>query len=571
MSGFPEYIERLGVDADFMLVSNPAQLSEGPPRATSEYDFQIVQIPLRFILNEHDYFRLSQSDTEKFESLLERCKERIRQFLDGSLIWNVGHGIVSFIYNFMVPQQNPMGRLLPRYDLRNMVYFVEKLNESFGESLSQYGNCYLFDFDSLVASLGRRYYQGDAVLHLNHGAQLTDGDFERDKDRLEGPFKASDSFPSKGPDVLAASWNEMLAMYRTIRRSDQVRLVILDLENTLWRGFVPAAEGELPRSIVEGWPLGLAEALHFLRHRGVLLAAVSTSDESRISGLWQQIYTGRLLPTDFAAIKVNGRAKIENIADLLLEFNVPLQSVLFIDDDPLERAAVERANPGIRTLGGNPLLWRRVLLWAAETQVAEVPAEPATSTEVLHEHVTLNSKSKHLSRERFLQSLAVTVNIFEMLDIEQSSFAESLNSINKNNQFNVTGQHLTLQECLAFREEGARLFAISVRDRFTTYGVVGLIVTKGAHISRFVMSCRVAGLDVEIAALAEVLRILYALGFTAITAAARETDVPSSDVYKRLGFTVVAGCWERMAMPVPPFPAHIRIEDGERTPMKASG
>ena len=32
-----------------------------------------------------------------------------------------------------------------------------------------------------------------------------------------------------------AVWTEMLAMLRTVRQTDQVKLVLVDLDDTLWR------------------------------------------------------------------------------------------------------------------------------------------------------------------------------------------------------------------------------------------------------------------------------------------------------------------------------------------------
>ena len=34
--------------------------------------------------------------------------------------YNTQAGLPTLVMNFMVPQYNPMGRLLPRYDLRNL-------------------------------------------------------------------------------------------------------------------------------------------------------------------------------------------------------------------------------------------------------------------------------------------------------------------------------------------------------------------------------------------------------------------------------------------------------------------
>ena len=52
-------------------------------------------------------------------------------------------------------------------------------------------------------------------------------------------------------------------MYRTVRAVDQVKLVIIDLDDTLWRGII-AEETDIADEMIEGWPMGLIEALQIL-------------------------------------------------------------------------------------------------------------------------------------------------------------------------------------------------------------------------------------------------------------------------------------------------------------------
>ena len=82
-----------------------------------------------------------------------------------------------------MPQQNPVGRLLPRYDLRNPVFFIEKLNEALAAELSAYQNAFFFDLNGVLASHGRRFAQEDMITQFNHGGFLTDFDFDHDSGR----------------------------------------------------------------------------------------------------------------------------------------------------------------------------------------------------------------------------------------------------------------------------------------------------------------------------------------------------------------------------------------------------
>ena len=258
--------------------------------------------------------------------------------------WNQQHGTLTFVCNFLVPQQNPMGRLLPRYDLRNFVYFIEKLNEALGRELQLYKNAYLFDFDQIVSTYGRRYLQDDAVWTISHGAALADSDFEQDAGRLEPLERVSRYYPLAVHKLVHCACSELLGMYRTIRQTDMVKLVLVDLDDTLWRG-VAAEADEASSTAREGWPLGFAEALMFLKRRGILLGVVSKNDEDRVRAIWQRIYGNLIRLEDFAVAKINWRPKADNIEEILGEVNLLEKSVLFIDDNPVERASIKAGLP----------------------------------------------------------------------------------------------------------------------------------------------------------------------------------------------------------------------------------
>jgi FkbH-like protein len=548
--------------ADHFLVNNAAVLPEAPPCAPEEYDFHVIQIPLRPIMREHMHFGLSYSDPEAFELLFESARDRLSQTLAELMRWNKTFGILTFVCNFLVPQQNPMGRLLPRYDLRNFVYFIERLNETLDRELRQYQNAYLFDFDQIVSTFGRRYLQDDAVWTISHGAALSDTGWEDDSGRLEPVDKVSRYYPVSTHNFVLHAWDELIAMVRTIRQTDMVKLVLVDLDDTLWRG-VAAEDAEMSGVAHEGWPLGFAEALMFLKRRGVLLGIVSKNDETLVRGLWRRIYEDRMRLEDFAAVKINWRPKAENIEEILAQVNLLPKSVVFIDDNPVERAAVKAAFPEIRVLGPNPYLWRRILLWSPETQVATITSESAARTEMVQQQVQREEQRQRLSRADFLASLGVRATVSEFASTADRRFPRTLELINKTNQFNTTGKRWTLQECESFFRDGGSVFVLEVADRYTAYGIVGVLLVRGDDIVQFVMSCRVVGMDVEIAAISGVLQVLGGRGIIAYGATLELTpaNLLCRDLWERCGFAAAGeGRYRRAGNPPLMTPAHIELQ-----------
>ena len=478
--------------------------------------------------------------------------------------WNREHGLLTFVTNFLVPQQNPMGRLLPRYDLRNFVYFVERLNEALAAEVAKSSNAYLFDFDAVLSTFGRRFTHEDVLMHVNHGAMLVGSAHDKARERLEPLPQVKDVYPLRIHGALTLAWVELIAMLRTVKQIDMVKLVVTDIDDTLWRG-VAAERTVHGVEDVEGWPLGYVEALCQLKRRGLLLALLSKNEESLVAPIWKKLFGARLEMDDFAVRRINWRPKAENFAEILKACNLTPRNVVFIDDNPVERDSIVTAFPGVRAIGSNPLLWRRILLWSAETQVAAISAESAQRTEMIKSQIDRESEREAMPREAFLASLDVEVDLRAIRSTDDPSFARALELTNKSNQFNTTGRRWTLLEIKAGFADGLEMTTFEVTDRFTAYGVVGVAFVRGAEILQFVMSCRVVGLEVEYAVIAKVLARLAAAGAREARAALKETELNllARDLWARCGFSTLEGVWTRDLGLLTPPPAHIRIVSDE--------
>ena len=116
------------------------------------------------------------------------------------------------------------------------------------------------------------------------------------------------------------------------------------------------------------------------------------------------------------------------------------------------------------------------------------------------------------------------------------------------------------------------MFAFDVQDRFTEYGLTGVVIVDGAHVEQFVMSCRVVGMDVELAAVSEIVLSRLAGNSEPITASlvATERNLLSRDLFAKCGFTQVNGEWRALRKDVVLCPGHIRLAT-ETTDQDGSG
>jgi FkbH-like protein len=563
MLGWPAALKKLvpTAECDFLLFNNAQELSPHPPRPSLEYDFQLVHVPLRSVLPDGVFFRIDYNDFAAYERLFLECEARLRRLLAFAMRWNVDHGLLTFVMNYMQPQSNPLGRLLPRYDLRNVVHFIERLNQVLAAEVSRYQAAYFFDFDQVVATYGRKFVQDDISYQSNHNSVLSDADFAYDGGRIEAAAKISETYLVKSHQMPAFGWTELLAMYRTIRQVDMVKLIVTDLDDTIWRGVAAECLDHDDEEMMSGWPRGYVEALSALKCRGMLLALLSKNDEARIVPIWKRVVGNRLPLEHFAVRKINWRPKAENFEEILRECNLLPRSVVFIDDNPVERAAIESAFPGVRTLGPNPLLWRRILLWSAETQVATITDESANRTAMVQAQVQRERQRREMSREEFLESLDIEIEMRMFSRVDHPSFPRALELINKTNQFNTSGHRWTQQECREAMASGTRFCVFEVSDRFTNYGIVGVVVLRDAQIAQFVMSCRVVGMDVEIAIISELIKIISEYsGAAVISALLAETEfnLLARDLWLRCGFARTDDDWRRASFPGVGRPSHIR-------------
>ena len=547
-----------GMKGDFLLLNNFDTFPDLPSAGLSPYDFQIIHIPLRSILG-NAFFYLPE-DGSRHEEFLRQTQDYLARYLANAIKLNVERKLLTFVLGFLVPQQNPLGRFQPRYDLRNVMHFVERLNQFLAAETARYQNAHWVDIDQLASSIGKKSCQDDMVWSFTHGTTLSDGDHDHDLNRVQPPVSMQHHYVARWLEFYEALMHEVFAMYRTTLQLDPVKLVAVDLDDTLWRGV--AAEGTL--GVAEGWPMGFMETLLYMKKRGIILAIVSKNEEQYILANWDRIVGGQIKLEDFAVRKINFQSKVQNLAEILSEVNLRPQNVVMVDDHPVERSAIQQQLPGVRVLGSHLYYLKRILLWAPETQTPVITTESGSKTAMVQAQLEREAVRKTLSQEEFLQTLDLRVAILRIPNLKDVNMNRALELFNKTNQFNTTGARYTLEQCHQRLAAGNQLHVIEAVDRFTEYGLIGAAWVQQNCVEHLVMSCRALGLGIEESFLAELARQFGVAGMTSLSGRLVPTSANHAcrQFYHRNGFVPADGhpdLWIRTLATPWPAPKHLHL------------
>lgn len=562
------------VQFDYHTFNNVAQLPPLTREQAASYQLQYTQIPLRTLVGDNIVRVVDFERAGGYEALEAQACAMLQAVLDAVLRHNREHGLLTLVSNFVVPQNNLAPSLSDRGSERDFGRLVRALNHYLDQALAGSNNAFVADAESLAATFGKRYFMDDVVSFYAHTATLTVDVHSMDNypawaaphsGRIEAIPDIDATYGLQIRAYSALVFRQMEWLYRVAQQVDTVKIVIFDLDNTLWRGQI-AEHYEHGREWPEPhyWPVGIWEAIHHLRRRGIAVSLCSKNDEHIVKERWSRAVLPWLNYDDFLLPKINWLPKSQNIKDTLAALSLTAQGAVFVDDNPVERDEVRANVPGIRVIGADPFCTRRVLLWSAETQRPRLGDE-VRQREQSYKNIVVREQAKASGdRAGFLASLDVRMTMHVLRDTNDPAFPRVQELINKTNQFNTTGVRWTLQDFMTLFADGGEIHSFSVRDRFSDYGQVGAIVVQGGVIRQYTMSCRVLGMDVELAALGHVADQAFGAGAELLLGAIVETELntPCRDVYQRAGFAPVPdrpGLWVlRRDMAKTPA-AHVRI------------
>ncbi len=288
------------------------------------------------------------------------------------------------------------------------------------------------------------------------------------------------------------------------------RVLVLDLDNTLWGGVIgdDGLEG-----IVLGPGSGRGEAhiaiqrlaLQY-KERGILLCIASKNSEDTARNAMRDHPDMLLRDTDIALFQVNWQDKASNIKSMSEALGLGLDAFVFVDDNPAERKQVRDSLPmvAVPELPSDPAEWIPIIQAAGYFEQIAFSAEDHERTEYYRSNALRNLQSQVIgNHEEFLASLKMIMTVAPFNEIGRQRIVQL---IAKSNQFNLTTRRYSDRE-IAGIESSDDFEALQVRleDLFGDNGMVCVVICRKQeliwNIDTWIMSCRVLGRGVEQAAL----------------------------------------------------------------------
>jgi FkbH-like protein len=283
------------------------------------------------------------------------------------------------------------------------------------------------------------------------------------------------------------------------------KVLVLDLDNTLWGGVVgdDGVDGLRLGSGAEGEAfVAFQDYVRALGQRGVVLAVSSKNEEAAARAPFLRHPDMRLTLDHFAMFRANWRNKADNLREIAQTLNLGLDSLVFVDDNPAERALVRELLPMVA--------------------VPELPEDPsdfawALDRQALFETVAFSDEDRARGQQyrENAQRDEVRVQFTDLSDylasLQMASevgscdgfhLARMAQLVNKSNQFHLTGTRYSEGEIAARASEPAHdVRYFKLRDRFGDNGLISVVITEQRRdelwIDTWVMSCRVLARGME--------------------------------------------------------------------------
>ncbi|WP_245677915.1 bifunctional acetaldehyde-CoA/alcohol dehydrogenase [Nocardia acidivorans] len=303
------------------------------------------------------------------------------------------------------------------------------------------------------------------------------------------------------------------------------KVLALDCDNTLWHG-VAGEDGPEGLQLTKGhrelqqWAAELSE-------QGVVVALVSKNDPETVAEVFARRPDMPLRPELVAAREVGWGAKPQSLIDLTAGLNLGLDSVVFLDDNPVEVAQMRALCPAVLTLqvptDSDQLSAFRRRIWALDRRnVTENDRQRTQQYRAEHERLQLR---RTLSFSEFIDRLELQVRI---LPAGPQDLRRVAQLTQRTNQFNASTRRRLEPELRALlAEPGVGCHVVHASDRFGDHGTVGVLISLVRSgelvVDTFLLSCRVLGRGVEHRMLAELGHLAHAAGCGAIRVQFRPT------------------------------------------------
>ncbi len=405
------------------------------------------------------------------------------------------------------------------WEMHGSVFFVNRLNLAFAAYAAKEESFYLNDLQYISACYGLDRWLDDSVWYLYKYACALDAI----------PYWA---------------FNTVRIIKSLFGKNKKV--LALDLDNTLWGGVVgdDGADGIEIGSETATAECFLAFQQYLKAHQqlGVMLTVASKNDlQNALDGLNHP--DGVLRPEDFIVIKADWENKDRNLLLTATQMHLGVDSFVFVDDNPTERALVAESIPGMAVPEMiSPDTYIRTLDRNGYFEATVISEDDSKRNEMYRANAEREElELSFVDYTEYLKSLEMKADI---LPFPEVYFARITQLTNKSNQFNLTTRRYTEEEIRAAAADGNHICLYGkLWDRFGDNGVVSVVIGRidgeALHMELWLMSCRVLKKEMEFAMLDTLVKEAKKCGIRRIVGYYFPTAKNGmvKDLYAKFGFS----------------------------------
>jgi len=501
-------------------------------------DITFLIIDVRSVLGTTYHSPYTISETERKQIIEKKAGEVSR--LVKTFVKKTDSKLV--ISNLQVPSYSPYGiyETKTSYGLREMVLEFNSMLNSLAKTEE---SVYVYDFDGFVRKYGernifdfRQYFIGDIKVSFDYIPHLMHD--------WMGYIKAA------------------LGLSR--------KCIVLDLDNTLWGGIV--GEDGFEGIKLGSNPSGRAftefqNVLLGLHKRGIILAINSKNNYDEAIRVIKEHPDMVLREEHFASMRINWDDKVLNMKEIASELNIGMDSLVFIDDDPVNREFVRINLPQILTveIPDDASQYAETLMDMNDFDLLKI-----TEEDIGRGRMYLQDRQ----RKEFERSATDLGEFLDQLDIRLT--IKSANDFTiprisqltlKTNQFNLTTKR--------YQEEDIRKLAnqsdywvgcAQVEDKFGNNGITGVFIVKKESktewlIDTFLLSCRIMGRKIEDGVLGYILQKAKESGVQTVKGEFMPTkrNQPCENFLSDYGFSKESGHWSYSLSNAIKIPTHLKL------------
>lgn len=506
-------------------------------------------IQLETLLPEDFKQKFVKMEKKDLEEEIARVVDLIKNLLS-TLTKNTSSTVI--FSNFIIPTFSPIGILDNKRPI-GLKRFYKMINYKLEEHYQENKQIFILDLDELAAKFGKDDY-------INYPMYY------------RGALLLSEKFLPKLSSTL-------LGYIRALKAKNS-KCIVLDLDNTLWGGII-GEDGLDGIKLNINYPgnefVDFQRTILSLYNRGIILAVNSKNNEADALEVFNKHPYMQIKDSHLASYRINWQDKVQNIIELAKEINIGLDSMVFFDDNPVERARIKESIPEVKVveLPKSPTLYKKTLEDLNYFDTFALTKEDLTRGEKYYK------KRKRDEVRLQVQTIDDFIKTLELIAIMKQADDFALprvtSLINRTNQFNLTTKRYNEKEVqeIAKNTKDFNLYTLEVQDRFGEEGIVGVsLIRKESSklwiIDTFLMSCRVIGRKIETA-------FLYKIINDAIEAKVEEIKaefIPTKknplvkDFYKEHGFELIEEkengtskwCYKKLKRQIP-YPKYLTVEE----------